>query len=188
MIAPKALQLIVIAWLLGYAAPLAAQVENEQKVKTAIVYKILRFVSWPEASDETGDIIVCIAKSDPFRAAFEEIRGRVITNRKISILDPNLQSANKACSVEFTSLSERVHDVLQTSRDTAPPVLTISDSDQFAERGGMINLVIRNKRVAFKVNVDAVERTGIRISSSLLRLADIVSSETTDPSKGAQQR
>jgi hypothetical protein len=59
-------------------------------------------------------------------------------------------------------------------------VLTIGDVDQFAELGGMINLTTEDKRIRFEVNVQAIERAGLKAGSQLLRLARIVTEARSD--------
>lgn len=60
-------------------------------------------------------------------------------------------------------------------------VLTVGENDQFAALGGMIQLVMENRRIRFKINSSAASECGIRISSKLLALAEIV-----NPARPAQ--
>jgi hypothetical protein len=53
-------------------------------------------------------------------------------------------------------------------------VLTVGDFDQFAERGGMIQLIKEGNKFRFAINVDAVNASRLRISSKLLQLAELV--------------
>jgi hypothetical protein len=66
----------------------------------------------------------------------------------------------------------RLQQILEVSRTA--PVLTVGDMDQFAQRGGMINLTTEENRIRFEINVKAIERVGLKASSQLLRLARIV--------------
>ena len=50
------------------------------------------------------------------------------------------------------------------------PILTVADIPRFAERGGMIGLVVANRRVQFEVNALAAERAGLVLGSQLMRL------------------
>ena len=52
--------------------------------------------------------------------------------------------------------------------------LTVSDAESFTDRGGMVGLFLRDNRLRFTVNRDAVERAGLRISSKALALAESV--------------
>ena len=53
------------------------------------------------------------------------------------------------------------------------PVLTISDGKGFSETGGVIELYLQAGKMAFAINVDAAERSGVRLSSRVLGLARI---------------
>jgi hypothetical protein len=57
--------------------------------------------------------------------------------------------------------------------------LVVGESTDFAERGGGIQFFLEDNRLRFAVNVDAVQRSGLRISSKLLALAK--SSTTMSP-------
>ena len=56
-------------------------------------------------------------------------------------------------------------------------ILTVSDSRRFAARGGMIGLVVQNARIAFEANLDAIDRSRVKVSSKVLRLARVVENE-----------
>ena len=53
----------------------------------------------------------------------------------------------------------------------APGVLTVGESDDFLDMGGVIRLLIEDKKVRFEVNMDAAQRAHLTISSQLLKLA-----------------
>jgi hypothetical protein len=53
-------------------------------------------------------------------------------------------------------------------------VLTVGDTLGFAKTGGMINFVIKNERVSFEVNLEAVRRTALDISYKLLKHASSI--------------
>jgi YfiR/HmsC-like len=48
--------------------------------------------------------------------------------------------------------------------------------DRFAEQGGLIGLRVEADKVRFDINVDAAQRTGLTMSSQLLKLARVVRS------------
>ena len=54
------------------------------------------------------------------------------------------------------------------------PVLTVSDGNGFAAAGGIIELYVDKGRMRFAINLDAVEQSGLNLSSRLLGLARIV--------------
>lgn len=54
-------------------------------------------------------------------------------------------------------------------------ILTVSDIDKFAHRGGMIGLVMFGNRVKFEINNQVAKRCSISISAKLLELGKIIS-------------
>ncbi len=54
------------------------------------------------------------------------------------------------------------------------PILTIADTDGFAELGGILNLKVKDDRVRFEINVRSSQLAGLRIDARLLELATIV--------------
>ena len=46
----------------------------------------------------------------------------------------------------------------------------------FADGGGIINFIEENNKVRFEINAEAARRTGLNISSELLKLARLVKS------------
>ena len=48
----------------------------------------------------------------------------------------------------------------------------MSDIEDFAAAGGMIQLFIRDEKVRFEINQQAAEATGLKIDARLLKLAE----------------
>ena len=54
------------------------------------------------------------------------------------------------------------------------PLLTVWESDQFLDRGGVINFVKKDGKVRIEIDLDAARRGQLQISSKLLKVADLV--------------
>ena len=50
----------------------------------------------------------------------------------------------------------------------------MGDDDHFAKEGGMINFIIQKKRIRFEINREAVKRSRLKMSTKLLKMADII--------------
>ncbi|MBM4353910.1 MAG: YfiR family protein [Deltaproteobacteria bacterium] len=174
------LGLVLVAKLL--LAPLdvladsKGQPAGEYRVKAAFLYKFLDFVGLPEKAGEEKVASLCILGKDPFGSFFEAVEGRPVgsSGRVLKVhrlaRDASAQELRK-CALLFVarSESESVRDVLEKVRKY--PVLTVSETSGFVEAGGIINLVVRNRKVRWEVNYDAVEEAGLRLSSQILRNA-----------------
>ena len=54
------------------------------------------------------------------------------------------------------------------------PVRRSGPCKGFAQAGGMIELYVEGGRMRFAINMDAAERSGLRLSSRLLGLAKVI--------------
>ena len=153
-------------------APVSAQgVIEADRVIAAFLLRFPQFVEWPEtALDGRDDFEICVAEPDPFGSHLEEmmagqeLNGRRLTSRRISGT-----RAIAGCHVLYvSSVTERATALLEAA--AGQPVLTVGESSDFLDRGGVIKLLV-GPRIRFEVNADAAARAGLMLSSQLLDLA-----------------
>lgn len=152
----------------------------EHEVKLALTYKVAKFVGWPSAPAPAPTFVLCVLGDNPFGDALAGIAGRPVQDRPIEIvLEGMAASSGAPCDLLFVSRSEgeRVEAILEPLRNA--PVLTVSDTPGFAQRGGIVELQNRGGRIGFEINVAAYRRAGLTISSQLLELATLFD-ETRD--------
>jgi hypothetical protein len=152
---------------------------DEYRVKAAFIYNFAKFVEWPdEKAESPGDFPVCVlgSESDPLLTAFDSIRGKTVRGVPLAIRRVATLGEARTCRILFVTSQERprLNDILSALRGR--PVLTVGDTEEFAERGGIINLVKDGNRVTFEINTDAAQRAGLTMSSKLLFLGKIVKS------------
>ena len=70
---------------------------------------------------------------------------------------------------------KQLSEILNSLRGTS--ALVVGESDGFAERGGGIQFFLEDNKLRFAVNVDAVQKARLSVSSKLLALARIVHSK-----------
>jgi hypothetical protein len=157
---------------------------KEYQVKAAFLLRFLQFVDWPERSFAAPDspIRIGILGEDPFGAALDRmVASERIHSRPLAVERSGSAMELGDCHMIFVAGSER--DRLDTVTAQLPPdaVLTISDIDGFAERGGMIRFFLADKKVRFEVNPGVAQRQHLKLSAQLLSLGKIVGS--ADPAK-----
>jgi hypothetical protein len=156
--------------LAGAAGP------TEYEVKAAFLYNFARFVEWPrDAPGEDGAFVVTVLGRDPFGSVLDDtLRGKTIDGKRV-VVRRALRSEDVGRShILFISDSEkdRLPEILKGL--DAAPVLTVGEMSQFAERGGVIRFKLDQERIRLEINVAAAERSRLKISSQLLKLARIV--------------
>lgn len=174
------------AILLSFSLPAHAiadsTVGSEYAVKAAIIFKIAKFVSWPEHAfdNESEPLSVCLPKNDPMSEAMSALSGKSVHGRILSVQHLDLSSAPlTGCQVLFLSKPAGDARFMLLESLAERPVLTVSDDTRFARHGGIITLEIRQNRVQFAINVDASNNAGLNISAQLLQLAKITGSGNT---------
>lgn len=151
---------------------------SEYEIKAAFLYNFTKFVEWPPAvlPDASTAVVIGVLGDDPFSHALDEtVADRSANGHPLVIRRLSDASDAKGCQIVFVSASEGGHIAGVVSSLAHHSVLTVSDVDSFAERGGMIQFVMQDNKVRLLINLDAAERTGLKISSQLLKLAQIVS-------------
>jgi hypothetical protein len=163
--------LLAIA-LVGDIPTTAQGVPDEYRLKAAFLYQFPQFVEWPSAAVATaGSIGLCVTKPSPFGAALEQlIRGESLSGRPLAVREISGTADLHGCHVLFAGGRRGATDALLKAT-VGRPILTVGDSDQFLDAGGIIVLRMVNRRVRFEVNVVAARTSGLRISPQLLDLA-----------------
>jgi uncharacterized protein DUF4154 len=154
---------------------------TEYEVKAAFIYNFARYIQWPKESDINKPFVIGVIGKDPFGVVLDDsVRGQKVQGRPVAIKRFTKIDDVPDCDILFVSASENGHlyQILGALRQA--PVLTIGEVDKFAELGGMINLTTEDKRIRFEVNVQAMERAGLKAGSQLLRLARIVTDARSD--------
>jgi hypothetical protein len=156
------------------------QGSSEYKVKAAFLYSFTKFVQWPPSTitNSNGPVAVCVFGENPFGGSLQEIlAGKTFNGRPFAVKEVTSTQEGRACLILFISSSEhkRLKAVLETLQGAA--VLTVGDTQGFAEDGCVIDFVLEDNKMRFEINPIAADQARLKISSKLLSLARIVSTE-----------
>lgn len=166
--------LLPALFLLSVNAAAVADSPTEYEVKAAFVHNIAKFVEWPASVGAKEVLRLCILGPDPFGAAADGLRGKPVGARMWEVSPVNARANLKECQVLFIGAAEAANLPRLLEGLKASPVLTLGDTEGYAERGVMVNLFLEQNKVRFEINNGAAGRAGLRISSQLLKLARIV--------------
>jgi hypothetical protein len=77
----------------------------------------------------------------------------------------------KKCHLLFICPSEKknINEIIGLVNNQG--VLTVADTQEFLDIGGIVNFIIEDNKVRFDINLTASEKAGLKIRSQLLRLA-----------------
>jgi hypothetical protein len=163
---------LLLALLLAVPGAAPAQTAAEYAVKAAFLYNFAKFVDWPAAAfPDPNNLKICVLGADPFGGSLQEVAGEQVGGHKLQVVRTDSISKPAGCQILFISRSERDHIQQILAAVKGSPVLTVGDTQRFADDGVIINFILEGSKVRFEINTDSADRAGLRISSKLLQLA-----------------
>jgi hypothetical protein len=174
---PARALIVSLAVLAGARLPHAARAAGpgEYEVKAAFLYNFARFVEWPEPPGGDGPFVITVLGRDPFGTVLDDtLRGKTVDAKAVQVRRVSRSEEVGGSRIVFICDSEkdRLPAILKSLESA--PVLTVGEMTEFAERGGVIRFKVEQDRIRLEINVAAAERSRLRISSQLLKLARIV--------------
>jgi hypothetical protein len=163
---------------------------SENDIKAAFLYNFVKFTDWPKGKvAEANTITIGLLGEHPFKDAFGPVKDKPVGDKRLIIKDlgrfrqslpqndaDNLEFANyieqlRKCHLLFISDSER--DNFKAIIDTVKGynVLTVGETEDFLDAGGIVTFIPGTKKLVFDVNQKVCEQEGLKISSKVLRLA-----------------
>lgn len=167
---PKRALWLALGCLLASGA--YAQATPEYRAKAGFLYNFVAFTDWPPKVGSS--LPLCVYGGNPFGDELAALDGKIVNGRTLTIRYPARLDQLKNCRVVFVADSAigNLSGILDTLR--GEPVLTVTDSKGALDAGVGINMLIRQNRIAFEVNLAATRRADLNLSSKLLRLASEV--------------
>jgi len=169
----RTLALAIVCVVSAVPALHAQKGPTENEVKSAYLYNFGKFVEWPAKAAIVGEFFpICVLGDDSFGSTLETtIAGESIEGKKVLVKRVAKSQDAVSCRILFISSSQqnRIKEILAELDSTS--VLTVSDMREFTRHGGMIQFVVEENKVRFEVNLTSAERSGLSLSSQLLKVA-----------------
>jgi hypothetical protein len=152
---------------------------SESQVKAACLLNFPKYVEWPASAfaETNSPVVIAVSETKVAEEIQKLIAGQTVNGREIILKRVAAGETSDACHIRFVSAAE-LRAAPGLPAKYADGVLTVGESDNFLENGGIINLARRDRKIALDVNLSAAGRAGIKISSKLLNLARVVKDET----------
>ncbi len=154
-----------------------SKLPDDDQVKAVFLYNFSQFVEWPPTAFQDGDapLVIGIAGEDPFGKYLEEvIDGEEIKGRPFTIRRFGPEEEVNGCHILFVNLSSPDQTIEMITSLKGQSTLTVSDQAGFLDAGGMIQFISAEDKILFQINQEASSAADLKISSKLLRLAEVV--------------
>ena len=120
-------------------------------VKAAFLYRFCGYISWPVATDRSGQFVIVVLDNDGVAAALDKMtRALTVNDQPVTVL-----RASGARTLETAQLvyvgSDHLSELRRVvARLAGKPTLVVSDDPGDLSAGSAINLVLVDQRVRFR--------------------------------------
>lgn len=137
-----------------------------EKIKAVYLIHLSEFTSWSEEKMRVPFFSICISAESDLKQPLEEIQGQRIKNKPLKIQLISTASQLSQCHILYVDIFNKT----LFEQQKATSMLTISSEANFLQEGGIIQYYIDNDKVKMRVNLKAMTKAKLSISSKLLRL------------------
>ncbi len=163
--------------LLSLAVSASAQQATDYKVHANIIYRITKYIEWPE-NKQAGDFVIGIVGDSPLYDELSSLTvNKSVGDQRIIVKRLSAGASSYTCQMLFIS-QEESRNLKRIALLTADlPVLLITEDNGLAKKGSCINFIIVDDRLKLEINKNNVLSRNLNIASELLKLATIVAND-----------
>ena len=169
-----------IIFCTGIPADISCQITeyDEYTVKAVFLERFTRFIEWPpdkQVDDISKPFVIAVIGKNPFGPKLNNLYSKhKIKDKRVKVIYISRVNQISGSHILFISESEkkRLQRIVTYSKEKQ--VLTIGDSNGFAEKGVLFNFYIVNNQIKFEINEKAVRGSGLSINYLLLNVARVV--------------
>lgn len=149
----------------------SADNSREYDMKAAMLYRCLQLVKWPSETSSTNQetFTIGLLGKTQFAASLESLTGKTISSRKLAIKKLSQPADATNCQAVFICASEKKKTAAILKQLAGAPVLTVGETPQFAEQGGIINLLRDGKHIRLELNLASAEKNRFTIDPELIK-------------------
>ena len=169
--------IFLVCLLGGGSVAQTSPMPDDATLKAVFIERFTRFVEWPDASLDTvsdSEFFICALGDDNFSRTVAKVYvNKKILDRRVVVKTVRVSQISECHVLYLPTLGQtQLFDVL--SRVKTRPVLTISDTQGYAQRGVQINFFYVNDQLRFEINEAAMRKANFQVSYKLLSYAVIV--------------
>jgi hypothetical protein len=147
---------------------------SEYQVKSTWLLNFARFVEWPATAfpNAKAPFVVGILGRGPIGTDLEQVFAeKSVKGRAFEIRRLTPDSDVTGCHILFVTASEKRRFADTLAKIAGGPVLTVGETGEFLEQGGIVNFLLKDKTVRFEISLTAAQAAGLKLEVNLLKVA-----------------
>ncbi len=150
---------------------------TESQVKALFLMKFAQYVDWPEGAMAVTNapIVIGVVGGDGVGDELAKLtRGKTAAGHTYVVKHLAADADPGGCQILYISDGAAPDMGKILGKAAGYPILTVGENSAFAENDGMINFVRKQESVHLEINLASARKAGLKISSKLLSVADVV--------------
>jgi hypothetical protein len=169
--------LLLLTIVSGFYHSAVAESAQDSTIKAALALNFARFTEWPSSILKSSDPVIklCVLGDSEVQQSFSEVDKKQVGDRVLAVINMTRLKNVEQCHLLYISALDRSKIIQLLAEINGRHILTISgDGQSFLADGGMVDLEIVEGKVNMQINLQAVSKAELTISSIVLKLATIV--------------
>lgn len=147
---------------------------SESEVKAAFIYNFIQFTTWPVGLLESARALnVCLRPQAEVGPPLSSMAGKVVQGVPLVIMALSEQNL-PLCHAIFVEEADIPLLKKLVAKESPMPILTLADLPLENMAEPMISLSLLGRKIVFDVDASLARRSGLVISSRVLKLARTV--------------
>lgn len=153
----------------------AAGIDDE--LKAAYIARFTEFIEWPVTTEKqsSSSFTICVFRDHPIQSLLEELPRLIdVDGKPIAIKRIDTPELSVNCEILFVPKAENSYISRIHEHTDKKPVLVINEVPSAQDHGQLISLYQEGDRLRIQIHLQDARTSGFKISSRLLKLADVV--------------
>ncbi|MFN3841250.1 MAG: YfiR family protein [Cyclobacteriaceae bacterium] len=151
-----------------------AQERPMHEVYSMMVYNFVKYVQWPDHTENGEFVIGVIGNNDVFTTLNTWYGGKPRGNKTYVIKKFNSAADVADCHVVFIDKSKSGEFEAVNAKVKGKGTLVITDKAGLGEKGSGINFKNIDNKLKFELNQKAIEASNLKVSGSLTSMAILI--------------
>lgn len=146
-------------------------------IKAKFLYNLALLSDWPTSSfsSPNAPFHFCTLNAEDVSAALNFMAiGKEIDGHAVKVVEIQDPAETSNCQVLFSSITRNSEMQKLGAAVSGKQIMSVADSEEFAERGGAIGLSMLDGKISFTVNGTNIARTQIQVDKRLLKLGKVI--------------
>ena len=155
--------------------------KEEYLLKSIFLERFCRFIEWPSEAgleNKSDSFVIGVIGETPFNTILTDVYAKQSIKAKRVELR-RIRSVNDIEGCHLLFIAEKNPAILKTiiAYVAKYPILTVSDSPGYGTYGVHINMYVEDEQIRFEINNNTLKKTGLTVSSLLLKVAKLVATD-----------